>query len=159
MVQQHAVATQAADADQAVISQLCPGNGGAVRQWVVTPAGEYKVLLHQRDKLDVRVLAAHHVDAEVGLAAQHGFEPVVGAKVQQANADFRVLLVVIADHRRQEVERRGRDAGEGNLTGLAFGQLADAEDRVFKIIQQAPGLGQEVAAHAGQADPASGAFQ
>ncbi|MCY1437804.1 hypothetical protein D9M71_539790 [compost metagenome] len=126
---------------------------------MVAPAGQHEVLLYQRDELDVRVLAAHHVDTEVGLAAQHGFEAVVGAEVKQTDADFRILLVVVADHRRQEVERCGRDTGQRDLAGLAFGQFADAEDRVLEIIQQAPRLGQEVAAHAGQADPAGGAFQ
>ncbi|PAV70678.1 hypothetical protein WR25_15306 [Diploscapter pachys] len=47
------------------------------------------MLLDQRNELNVRMLATHHVDAKVGLSPQYGFQPIVGTQVQQADADFR----------------------------------------------------------------------
>ncbi|MNG98908.1 hypothetical protein D3C79_580670 [compost metagenome] len=159
MVQQHPVTAKPAYANQAVVGQFCPGDGFTVRQLVVPAAGQDEMFLYQGDELDVRVLAAHHVDAEIGFTAQYGFEPVVGTEVQQTNADLGVLLVVVTDHRRQEIERCSRNTGEGYLTGLSFCEFANAQDRVFEVIQQAPGLGQEVTPDAGQADATSSAFQ
>ncbi|MNN73101.1 hypothetical protein D3C81_1891910 [compost metagenome] len=69
------------------------------------------------------------------------------------------MLVVIANHGGQEVERRRRDARQGDLSGLALGQFANTQDRVFEIIEQAPRLGQEITADTGQANPTRGAFE
>ncbi len=105
------------------------------------------------------MLAAHHVDAEVGFTAQYSFEPFVGTEVEQTDADFRVALVIEANHRRQEIEGRRGDARQGHSADLALRQLADVENRVIEIIQQAPRLGQEITPDACQADLAGRAIE
>ncbi|ALQ03139.1 hypothetical protein AK973_2690 [Pseudomonas brassicacearum] len=159
VVQQHAVAAQATNTDQPIITEFRPGNRTAFSQFMIAPAGQHKGFVDQGHELDVRVLAAHHVDAEVGFAAQNCFEPFVGAEVEQADADFRVALVVEADHRRQEIKRCRGNAGQSYPADLPLRQLADVENRVVEIIQQAPRLGQEITADARQADLAGGAIE
>ena len=159
VIEQHTVATEAADADQAIVAELAPGHLRAFGQGMIAPAGENERLVDQRGEVDLRALPALHVDAEIRLAADHRLQPLMSAEIENADADLRVLQVEGADHRRQEVEGRRRDAGEGDLARLALGQLADAEDRALEVVQQALSLGQEIPAHGSQADPARGAIQ
>jgi len=159
VIEQHAVATEAADADQAIVAELAPGHFRLLGQGVVAPAGEHEGLVDQRGEVDFRALSALHVDAEIRFAANHCFQPLVSAEVEDTDADLRVLQVEGTDHRRQKVEGCGRDAGEGDLAGLSFGQFADAEDRTLEIVQQALCLWQKIPAHGRQADAARGAVQ
>ena len=45
VIEQHAVATEAADADQAVVAQLAPGHFRLLGQGMITPAGEHEGLV------------------------------------------------------------------------------------------------------------------
>ncbi|MNE80934.1 hypothetical protein D3C80_1775460 [compost metagenome] len=87
------------------------------------------------------MLAAHHVDTEIGFTAQYRFQTFIGAQVEQSNPDFWIAFVVDTDHRRQEVERRGGYTGERYPTDLPFRQFTDIENRVVEVVQQSTCFG------------------
>ncbi|MNF84933.1 hypothetical protein D3C84_673150 [compost metagenome] len=159
MVQQHTVAAQTSDPDQSVVAQLGPADRGAFRQLMIPSTGQYERFVYQRNEFDVGVLAAHHVDTEVGFTTQHRLQAFISAQVEQADADFRVAFVVNPNHRRQEIKRRGGDTGQGDTADLAFCQLANVQNGIVEIVQQPARLGQEIASDAGQADFARGAIE
>jgi hypothetical protein len=71
---------------------------------VVAPAGQHEALFQQQLELDIGLRAADEVDAEIGFAARHGRQHLVGAGVEDAHPDVRIGRVVALDHLRQEVE-------------------------------------------------------
>jgi len=151
-----------------IMSGMTPWGGPATRAIAALglDAGEYFASACQDERLfykwhefDVRVLPAHHVDAEIRFAPQYCFQTFVGAQVEQADADLGITLVVQPDHAGQEIERGGRDAGEGDLTNLTLGQFTDVENRILEVIEQPARLGKEIASHARQTDPSRGAIQ
>src|SRR3990167_9687850 len=115
VVEQYPVATQATDADQAVIAEFAPGHLRLCGQRMVTAASEHERFLNQWGEVDLRALTAEHVDAEIGLTTQYRLQPFMGTQIEDADADLRILQVEFADHSRQEVERRRGDAGQGHL--------------------------------------------
>ena len=159
MIEQYPVATQATDTNQPVVAQLAPSHLGLFGQRMVTPAGQHERLVDQWREVDLGVLAAKHVDTEIRLTTQHRFQALVGTEIENADADLRVLTVELADHRGQEIESCGRNTSQRHLTRLTLGQLANAQNRTFEIVQQATGLGQEIPAYRGQADAPRGSIE
>ncbi|MCY1447633.1 hypothetical protein D9M71_642630 [compost metagenome] len=81
------------------------------------------------------MLAAHHIDAEIGFTPQDCLKAFMRTKVQQSDSNFRIALVVQADHRRQKVECGSRNTRQGHPANLTFRELADIENRLIEIVQ------------------------
>jgi len=79
--------------------------------------------------------------------------------IEDADAVVGMFRTVVADHRRQHLQRRGRHTGDSDLAGTACGHVAQAGQRLFQFLDQAPRLGQEVAPHRCEAYLARGAIE
>src|SRR3954464_11922715 len=107
---------------------------------MVVTAGKDKAILGKRNEIDFGMGSADEVDAEIGLAARHGLQAFIGADIQDADADAGIGGTEPADGTRQEVENSGRYRGDRHQSAAPRPQIADAEDRRFKLIQKAPDL-------------------
>ncbi len=79
---------------------------------MVVAAGQHKGIAQQGLEQQVGLLGADEVQAEVRLAAGHAVQYDIGAFVHHLDADVGELRMKARDHRRQEVMRRRRHAGD-----------------------------------------------
>lgn len=146
------VAAEAAHRDEAMGRQVLPADPLQAGQRVVAAADQQERVPQQRLELEVGLLRAEQVDAELGLAALDGLEDVVGREIQDADADAREPRVEVLDDPRQEVVGRGRHRADRHLPRRPVRQLADAHHRGVELVEQPLGLEVEVAADAAQAE-------
>jgi hypothetical protein len=158
-VQQGSVAAVLADGDELVGLHVRPADVLLLRQGVIPPDADHEGIVQQVGKADLRILGNRHVDTEIRVPADHALQPLIGANVEDLDANTGVKLVKLADHAGQEIEGRGRYAGDGDLAFLVGGHFLDAQHRQLEILQHAARLGQEFPPGRGQPGLAGGALE
>ena len=159
LIEQQPVARGLADRHEIVGRQIGPAHALLLRERMVTPAGGHEAFLKQGLEIDADLLRPHEVEPEVGLAADHGGQHLVGPGVQQAHTDLGVALVVARDHAREEVVDGGGHAGDGDFPHARGSQPADPQQGVIEIFQQQLDLAREVAPDGGELHAAGGAVE
>jgi hypothetical protein len=136
LIEQQAVARSLVDGNIFVFIKLAPGHTGLSGQRMIATACGDEPFLQQDLEFDFGLLAAHEAHAEIGFAADYRAEHFVGARVEELDPDSRIATVIGGNDARQEIVGNRRHACDRHMTQAARGDVADAEQRDIKIVEQ-----------------------
>ena len=108
LVDQEPVAARFADADKPEPGKIFPHHQRFFGEFMIAFTGQNKRFIHQRSKLYIGMCDVYHIYAEICVAIKHGFEAVAGTMLKNADANIRVMFIVITNNGGQKIERSGR---------------------------------------------------
>ncbi len=94
---------------------LGPFHFALARQRMIATARQHERVLCQYVEIEIRIVGAHEVDAELDFATFHCLQTLRRRDIQDAKRTFGCASWKAARHHAgQEVERRRRQAGDGH---------------------------------------------
>lgn len=100
--------------DQLVLGQIGPFNLALAGQRMIASAGQHEGIFGQHVEIEIRIVGAHEVDAELDFATLYRLQAFGGRDIQDPEAHVGMRFVETRHHAGQEVERRRGQAGDGD---------------------------------------------